>query len=257
MVTHKLEPDRPPGDPDSQKLIAAARGTAPAHADRELRAYLLGVPARGGTTEAVTDALREAILDGVLKPAEWLREGELADELRVSRTPVREALRRLADEGLAVKTAHQGTIVAAPTLDDVLALYIVRENLEGVAARLAAKHRTDDLVDRLAESQRRMAAAIADSNVPECEAENLNFHRILRDAATNPYLDRFLTQVEHAVRRLPMTTFAAPGRPALVLAEHQEILDRIRDGDGATAESAARKHMQAARNMRISMMIDM
>ena len=193
MITHDGEPDRPQGNPDSRQERRRTADPAQTQADadrgdrRGIRTYLRGVPARGGTAEAVTDALREAILDGALRPAEWLREEDLADELKVSRTPVREALRRLADEGLAVKTAHQGTIVAAPTLDDVLALYVVRENLEGVAARLAAKHCTDDLVRRLAESQRRMAAAIAAGpNIAEGEAENLIFHRRLRDAARNP-----------------------------------------------------------------------
>jgi len=82
--------------------------------------------------------LAGGILDGVLAPSTWLREDELASELSVSRTPVREALRRLSDERLAVRLTNRGTVVTSMSLDDVLALFLVREQLEGLAARLAA-----------------------------------------------------------------------------------------------------------------------
>jgi DNA-binding GntR family transcriptional regulator len=221
----------------------------------DLRPYLRDTPRRGGTTDAVTEALREAILDGALPPSTWLREDEIAHTLHVSRTPVREAIRRLADENLVVKTTHQGSVVAGLSLEDVLALYVVRENLEGLAGRLAAVRSTPQLVDGLEASQKRLRQAGERGEPGAMSRENLEFHRLLRAAAGNPYLERFLTQVEHAVRRLPTTTFAAAGRPDAVLAEHQAIVDSVRAHDGDAAEAAATKHMHEARNVRLTMVL--
>lgn len=222
-----------------------------------LRSYLPTGTVRGRTTEAVTDALREAILDGVLAPSSWLREDELASAFEVSRTPVREALRRLADEGLAVKTAHHGTVVAPMSLEDVLALYVVRENLEGLAARLAAVRCPPGLVeslDRIGETMR----DVAQSSTPhsqELARLNLTWHRTLRQAASNTYLDRFLGQVEYAVRRLPTSTFDYPGRAEQVLAEHDAVVRAIEARDGDAAARAAQAHMHRAREIRLSVLL--
>lgn len=221
----------------------------------ELQRYYRGAPSRGRTTEAVTDALREAILDGALPPSSWLREDDIATTFEVSRTPVREALRRLADEGLAVKTAHHGTVVAPMSFDDILALYVVRENLEGLAARLAAVRHASGVVDGLRAVHQRMAKAVKRGDMAEMVKQNLEFHRHFRMAAGNSYLERFLTQVEHAVRRLPASTFAHPGRPDTALAEHQAIIDAIAAGDGDAAERAAKRHMQEARSVRLTVLL--
>lgn len=212
--------------------------------------YSVGSHARGRTTEAVSDALREAILDGLLPPSAWLREDELAAAFDVSRTPVREALRRLSDEGLAVKTAHHGTVVAPLSLEDILALYVVREDLEGLAARLAASRRPAGLLLGLREIHAEMAGTAERGEVGEMARQNLAFHRLLREAAGNPYLERFLTQVEHAVRRVP-STFTHPGRPESVLVEHAALLDALESGDAEAAERVARHHMRRAREVRL------
>lgn len=203
----------------------------------------------------MTEALREAILDGALVPSTWLREDEIAEVFGVSRTPVRDAIRRLADEGLAIKTAHQGAVVASLSIEDILALYVVREDLEGVAARLAAVRCTPELLERLNATHTRMQKG-ADHAEPRKLAQlNLEFHRTLRLAAGNPYLDRFLAQVEQAVRRLPGTTFAEPGRTAEALAEHQAIIDAVIAHDTSAAEAAAKAHMRRARELRLSVLL--
>lgn len=220
---------------------------------RLLRDYFAPGTHRGRTTEAVSDALREAILDGVLPPTTWLREDEIAQTFEVSRTPVREALRRLADEGLATKTANHGTAVAPLSMEDILALYVVRENLEGLAARLAATTSPPGLVDDLDAIGEQMRAA--DGDVPTLARLNLEWHRTLRRAAGNTYLDRFLSQVEHAVRRLPVSTFAHPGRAEEVLSEHDAVARAIEARDGDAAAHAASNHMHRAREIRLSIML--
>lgn len=220
-----------------------------------LRGYFAAGAHRGRTTEAVTDALREAILDGVLPPTTWLREDEIAGTFQVSRTPVREALRRLADEGLATKTANHGTAVAPLSIEDILALYVVRENLEGLAARLAATSPRPDVIKNLNAVSDRMSEAAEREDVPALARLNLEWHRALRQASGNTYLDRFLNQVEHAVRRLPSSTLGHPGRAAEVLTEHGAVLRAIEAGDGDAAERAAKAHMHRAREIRLSVLL--
>lgn len=237
----------------------AAVSTTPDDADSDsmarLRRYLQPGTLRGRTTDAVTDAMREAILDGVLAPSTWLREDELAQALQVSRTPVREALRRLADEGLAVKTAHQGTVVAPLSLEDVLALYVVRENLEGLAARLAASRCPPGLVDALDTVNAAMRQSIEQQDVAGLARNNLSWHRALREATSNTYLARFLGQVEHAVRRLPTSTLETAGRAEEVLREHDEIARAIEARDPEAAERAAKAHMHRAREIRLAVLL--
>ncbi|WP_245588993.1 GntR family transcriptional regulator [Actinoalloteichus caeruleus] len=236
----------------------ASAVTGPAHDSpvAALPRYLDGKPTWGRTTDAVSDALREAILDGALPPSTWLREDEIAAALQVSRTPVREALRRLSDEGLTVKTAHQGTVVAPMSLEDILALYVIRENLEGLAARLAALRPTPELIGRLDAVQAEMAKAAKRPNVERLAKQNIEFHRLIREAAGNHYLDRFLAQAEQAVRRLPPTTFARPGRPASAIEEHDAIVRAIQQGDPDAAEAAAKQHMRSAREIRLAVLLN-
>lgn len=219
-----------------------------------LRAYLATVPKHGSTTDVVTDALREAVLDGVLPPSTWLREGELADELSVSRTPVREALRRLSDEGLVVRNVHRGSLVAPMTVDDILAVYAVREALEGMAAAQATRRRPAGLVDDLSRVHREMTGHVDDDEPVALIKLELEFHRVLRDACGNPYLERFLTQIEHAVRRFGRSNLLVPGRIPDMLAEHRAIIEAVASGDADGAKDNAAAHMRNARDVRIRSM---
>jgi DNA-binding GntR family transcriptional regulator len=219
----------------------------------ELAHFLTATPERGKATELVTDALREAIITGFLAPGTWLREDEVARDLGVSRTPVREAFRRLADEQLLVKTAHQGTMVAGISFQDVIALYAVRVHLEGTVARFAAERRTNALVAELRRLNAEMTAA-AEQHDPEAMVHwNRLFHRALSDATGNLYLQRFMLQIENAVRRLPSTTYSSPTRQQTVLAEHEAIIEAIDAGDPERASEAAMHHMSRAREVRLTL----
>jgi DNA-binding GntR family transcriptional regulator len=168
---------------------------------------------------------------------------------------VREALRRLADEGLAVKTAHHGAVAAELSLEDVLALHVVRENLEGLAARLAAVRCPPGLVEALDRIQEEMRRSAAVGDVKALAQQNLAWHRTLRDGTANPHLGRVLNQVEHVVRRLPVSTLAHHGRADEVIAEHDAVVRAIEARDGDTAERAAKAHMHRAREIRLASLL--
>jgi DNA-binding GntR family transcriptional regulator len=223
----------------------------------DLSGYAAGplVGRRGSTTDDVTAALREAILDGALAPGTWLREQDLAARLGVSRTPVREALRHLADEQIVDRSTNRGAVVRTMGLDEILALYVVRAALEGLAARMACTRRAEGLVDRLDGINASMCGAI-DGPPGTLAILNLEFHRTIRESTGNPYLERFLRQVEHAVRRFGTTTYEDPTRARESLREHQEIVRAIAACDAARAENAAIMHMSRARDARIADVID-
>lgn len=207
--------------------------------------------------DIIREALREAILEGELGAGERLREEELAREFQVSRTPVREALQQLSAEGLVQVNPHQGAVVTHITTDDILELYVVREALEGVAARLAARRATvqncQALLDLVGEME---AIARAGANPRAAAISNLHFHAELRRAAGNHHLERFLSQIEHSVRRFGDTTFAYPGRIDSTVSEHRAILEAIMEHDTERAEQLAIHHMRQARQLRLRMLLE-
>jgi DNA-binding GntR family transcriptional regulator len=222
---------------------------------RRLTDYYEPAPNRGAMADAVSAALREAILDGMVPALSWLREAEIADELHVSRTPIREAIRRLSLEGLVVHVPNQGAQVAPMGFEDILAVYAVRENLEGLAGRLAARRNGGDHVHELTSTHRALREAVEAGDPAAMERQNLRFHRAIRDAAANPYLQRFLTMVEHSVRRFGGTTFQSAERRGATVQEHEAILNAILNGNAEEAETLARAHMSAAREARLAIFL--
>lgn len=207
---------------------------------------------KGSMTEAVTDALREAIISGALEPDTWLREDEVALRLDVSRTPVREALQRLTEEGLTRRVANRGTVVAPMTTEELVDVYSVWEALEALAARDAAGRHRAGVVEQMLDVHARMLQ----SSDPKTLAElNLEFHRMLRRASGNPLLERFLQNVEHAVRRFPIVAFSDPESTRRALDDHQAIIDAIAAGDPEAAHRAAAAHMQHVRRTRVEQLI--
>ena len=229
---------------------AASENRAGRWGEKSLRVYLEQTP-HGSTTDVVTDALREAILEGALPQSTWLREDELAKELGVSRTPVRDALRRLSDEHLAERTAHRGTIVAPMRLEDTLAVYTVREVLEGLAARITAARPPAGVIGELQRVHGEMTDAFSSGNLAVLPRLNLEFHAILREGSENPYLQRFLLQIEHAVRRFQSNSFEMTARASESLKEHGAIVEAIVAADGDLAAQRAQEHIRRAREARI------
>lgn len=206
--------------------------------------------------DIVSASLREAILDGEISTGRRLREEELAREFGVSRTPVREALQQLSSEGLVDTSLHQGAIVTQLTTEDILAIYVVREALEGVSARLAARRATPEHGQLLLAIVNEMETITDSGDATEFARLNLQFHAELRRAANNSHLDRFLAQIEHAVRRFGQTTFAYPGRAESTVREHRAIVEAVIQRDPERAEALAIEHMREARKLRLQMLME-
>lgn len=198
------------------------------------------------------ERLREAIRTGALKPGERIREDDVAAWLAMSRTPVREALRRLESDGLLVHEPHRGVVLARLDREMVTELYFMRDVLESSAAHLAAQEASNAEIALL----RELVAREADlGDDPRKLAEhNLRFHHAIHRCAHNRYLLKTLDALRDALMLLGPTTYTAAGRAAMALREHQMIVEAIADRDPEFAQAAARAHIRAAQRERLKMM---
>ncbi|MBB6395457.1 DNA-binding GntR family transcriptional regulator [Actinomadura coerulea] len=200
--------------------------------------------------DRVYTRLRADILDGVHPPGARLGEAELAEATGSSRTPVREALRRLEVEGLVEVLPHRGARVPDWTAEDLEEIYDLRMLLESAAARRAATRATTADLDRMDELCRLMEAAVepgAGQDLDRVAALNAEFHDIVRAAAASGRLVSML----NAVVQLPlvMRTFNrySPADLARSSAHHRELAAALRARDGTWAESVMRAHVLAAK----------
>ncbi|MFH5924346.1 GntR family transcriptional regulator [Roseomonas xinghualingensis] len=207
-------------------------------------------PSRSSGAEAY-DLLLEAIDSGTLPPGTRLRETELADRFRISRTPVREALKRLEAQGLVLHEPHHGAVVARLDYGQMTELYHMREVLEGTAAGLAAIHATMTEVDILREMVERDRTLLAD---PQALAgTNRIFHRQICLSARNRYLNTMLENMRLSLALLGGTTLVVPNRGAEAIAEHAAIVEAIASRNPVDAERAARTHIRNAFRARIGL----
>jgi DNA-binding GntR family transcriptional regulator len=201
--------------------------------------------------ESAYRRLLEDIRAGALKPGARLTETELAERLAISRTPVREALRRLEADGLVTHEPRVGAMVRALDHAEVMELYEMRSVIEGAAARLAARAASPVEIDALEALNVRMATATD----AQARAEaNRAFHLTLIDAARNRYLVRAAAAVHKPLLILGPTTLDEDGRAEAAVAEHADILAALTARDGAAAEAAMRRHMDAAHRVRLRQM---
>lgn len=212
-------------------------------------------PSRGSMPEAVASALREAILDGAITPGTWLREAEVAREMKVSRTPVRDAFRILASEGLVSINANQGAVVAPMTTEDVIELYVMRETLEKLSAKLAARRGAQQCLEAFSTLLPKMKEVGKQGKHQELSRLNFDFHTVVLEAAGNRYLSRALSQIQNAARRFPDPTLGLPGRVEESIEEHAALADAISNGDAETAERLAGDHMRHLAELRIKMLL--
>jgi DNA-binding GntR family transcriptional regulator len=198
--------------------------------------------------EQVSAGLREMIISGELMPGAVLSEVTLADTFGVSRTPVREALKQLQTEGLVEVRSRVGTFVAAPSRRDINELFVMKELLEGAAARLVAA-RGD--VPEVRAMQANIAAsdqAIQAGDIETYTTLVHEFHELLIAGADNAKLAAHyrILMNQLAYGRLVRASLSQPGRPSESEHEHQHVVDLILAKDGDSAERLMRDHVRAS-----------
>ncbi|SIS71827.1 transcriptional regulator, GntR family [Roseivivax lentus] len=185
----------------------------------------------------------EAIDVGTFKPGDRLVESDLAERFGVSRTPIREALQRLETQSLLARDGRS-LIVASLDHNQMAELYAVRTELEGLAARLAARHATEEEIAVLADMVEEDRARLDD---PKALARaNRRFHKQIHLASHNRYLVQQLDLVHRSMALMATTSLAAEGRGTRALEEHGAIVDAIRRRDEEAAYKALRDHISVA-----------
>jgi len=191
----------------------------------------------------------EAIEAGVYKPGDRLVESELAERLGVSRTPVREALQRLETQSMLVRDGRS-LMVASLDHNQLAELYAVRTELEGLAARLAARHATDEEV-RVLKSMVLDDHALLGGDPRLLSRANKRFHRQIHLASHNRFLVQQLGLLHRSMALMATTSLAAEGRDEAAMAEHEQIVGAIEARDGEAAYQALKSHISKAFETRL------
>jgi DNA-binding GntR family transcriptional regulator len=191
----------------------------------------------------------DAIERGDFKPGDRLVESELAEMLSVSRTPVREALQRLETQGMLSRDGRS-LVVASLDHNQLAELYAVRSELEGLAARLAARHATDEEI-RVLRSMVDEDRTLLGGDPRALSKANKRFHKLIHLSSHNRFLVQQLDLVHRAMALMATTSFAAEGRDLVALQEHDQIVRAIEARDGDGAYQALRAHISMAFETRL------
>jgi DNA-binding GntR family transcriptional regulator len=209
-------------------------------------------PLTRNASTVAADVIRAAIVDGRLEPGRRLKEEELARELGISRTPVREALLVLQTEGLLDSAPNRGATVRAYEAEDLDDLYQLRAVLEGFAARRAATRVSRDDVARLAESCKRFEELRAGDDLTELVRENVRFHDIILEAAGSPRLARLV----RGVVQLPLVYrsfyWYSPEQKLISEHYHRQLTTALAARDAERAEIVMKEHVLEARDFLVA-----
>lgn len=196
--------------------------------------------------EVVREALRDAIIHGVLAPGERLMEFQLAEQLGVSRTPVREAIRRLELEGFVVMVPRRGTYVADLSMKDINNVFEVRMALDVLAAGLAAERITDEELEKMERMLVEISEYIKTNNMDKIVEIDSNFHDVLYQASRNDRLAGIIANLREQLTRFRTISMSYPGRLINTLEEHRCLVEAIAQRDMELAQAAAREHLENA-----------
>jgi DNA-binding GntR family transcriptional regulator len=223
-------------------MMAAPRNPAKGHSPR------LAAPERQAPPY---DILKQAILRGELQAGQQLVEATLASWCNVSRTPIREALSRLEQDGLVYRS-DRGMIVRQRSPEEILDVYEVRLVLEATAARVAAERRTEHEV-RLLRRLLQQGEEVSGDDPTAMAETNRVFHRAIWRASHNESLIDLLERLTLHLARYPETTLAYGDRWNTSKREHRAIVDAIEERDGAASHDLALKHFTEARDIRLAL----
>ncbi len=197
--------------------------------------------------DEVFTSLRNAILSGHFKPGERLVEKELAEQLEISRTPIREALRKLELEGLVLYEPRKGVVVVGVSSEDALEIYTIRAVLEGLAARLAASKRTEEELSKLKKLLSGMGECIQKDKINKLITLHASFHNFIAKVSKSPRLYQMIISLHDYVKNFAEIPCYLPGRLQYGWEEHKDIVDAIDERDHERAEYAARNHIMQAK----------
>ncbi|MFW6271208.1 MAG: GntR family transcriptional regulator [Bacillota bacterium] len=201
----------------------------------------------------VYEVLREVILEGKLKPGEKITEAEIAEKLNVSRTPVREAIRRLELEELVVIVPQRGKFVAGvKSKKEINDIFQVRAELEGLAAYLTAKNIADEQLEKMENKVAQIKKYVEKGDLDGCIKIDIAFHQIIYEVSDNKWLQKFLDNLFEQITRFRAESLSQEGRMDEALDEHKKLYKAFKNRDAELARDLVREHIENARKSVIS-----
>ena len=203
-----------------------------------------------GNLEPIRDLvyrhLREQILTGALNHGMRLKEVAISEELGVSRTPIREAIRKLESEGLVQYASRRGVTVTALDAGEMKEIYELREVLEGLTSRLAAERGTDEEIRQLQDLALKMERAYQTRKIGQVPSLHTKFNELLYSMSRNKKLFETLARYNEYIEKSQFISMQREGRAQRIMSEHSAIVDAIRRRSPQQAEEAARQHVSNA-----------
>ncbi|MBQ4404375.1 MAG: GntR family transcriptional regulator [Selenomonadaceae bacterium] len=196
--------------------------------------------------ETVCEVLRDAIRRGVLEPGERLMEVQLAEELGISRTPVREAIRKLEQEGYVIMLPRRGTYVSSVSVHDVKEIFEIRTALESLATVLATVRIEPEELEKLRALLAEIEGHIERKDIEKIVATDIEFHGLLYQVSRNDRLVTIISNLKEQLARFRTLSMSYPGRLQETLEEHRAMVEAIAAGDADAAREAAERHMEQA-----------
>lgn len=198
--------------------------------------------------ERVYLLLEEAILTGEYTRGEALTEMALSKKLGVSRTPIRSALHRLAEDGLIDLTPNRGAVVLGVTNDDIVDIYKIRVRLEGLASAMATERIGEEQIKQLRDTVELSEFYLGKSDVERVKELDTEFHSIIYKASGNRLLCKVLSELHSHTRSYRRVALAMPGRLEKTIEEHKKILTAIESGNAGSADELTSLHVENAMN---------
>lgn len=198
-------------------------------------------------SEVVFSFLRKGILSHQYSPGERLIETEISKELGVSRTPIREAFRKLELEGLVKYIPKKGIVVNPISSKDMEEIFEIRMALEGLMARLAADRMTEEEMEEIDDLFHRMDRAFQEGDHKRLDELHSKFHLLFAKSSKNKRLCQMIESIRDYIKMSRAQAFLNPNRVISLIQEHRDIVDAISRKDGEEAEKLARRHVQQSK----------
>ena len=200
----------------------------------------------------VYESLKESILNGSLKPGEKLMESRIAEDLGVSRTPVREAIRKLEKEKYVKMIPRKGAYVEDLTMEDILEVLEIRIVLEGLASKLAARNISDEMKEVIQENMENFDSASSGLDRKELISLDEKFHHIIYKSSGNKKLNEIVRELQDQFQRFRLSYFNELSSYMKLANSHNKLYKAIIDGDEEAAERYAKEHIEEIRDNIIS-----
>ena len=194
-------------------------------------------------SEDIADSIRTAIIKGKFRPGEKISEGELADSMGISRTPLREAFRKLENEGFIEIIPRKGAVVTEINPDEAFQLYEIKSTLEGLAARLAASRMTGKDIEKLEKINAELENLQVADDLDGFYKTHCRFHDVFVKLCGNNRLIQMISNLNDHFKRFGVVSLTFPGQFGEAARQHVEIIDAFRSGDEKNIEAKVRENV--------------